>query len=112
MHNNGKKHQRLVKVREERKSSTERSIYVRGFENKTTLESDLNEYFTQFGKVSSIFVDKEKVRHHRCQFLSQFSHMLEFRLSRIRTGENEFGLPRNHVCSNQVTTDFKERNLK
>ena len=64
MHNNGKKHQRLIKVREERKSSTERSIYVRGFENKTTLESDLNEYFTQFGKVSSIFVDKEKVRHH------------------------------------------------
>ena len=64
MHNNGKKHQRLVKVREERKASAERSIYVRSFENRTTLESDLNEYFAQFGKVSNVFVDKEKVRHH------------------------------------------------
>ncbi|CAB4014697.1 speckle targeted PIP5K1A-regulated poly(A) polymerase-like [Paramuricea clavata] len=61
MHNNGKKHQRLLKAREDRKASTERSIYVRGFENKITLENDLNVYFSQFGKVSNIFVDKEKV---------------------------------------------------
>jgi RNA recognition motif-containing protein len=64
MHNNGKKHQRLLKAREDRKASTERSIYVRGFENRITLENDLNVYFSQFGKVSNIFVDKEKVWYH------------------------------------------------
>ena len=62
IHNNGKKHQRLLKACEDRKASTERSIYVRGFENRVTLDNDLNEYFAQFGEVSSIFVDKEKVQ--------------------------------------------------
>lgn len=61
IHNNGKRHQRLLQSCKERKACTERSIYVRGFENRDTLENDLNEYFSGFGKVANIFIDKEKV---------------------------------------------------
>ncbi|XP_028405404.1 speckle targeted PIP5K1A-regulated poly(A) polymerase-like [Dendronephthya gigantea] len=60
IHNNGKKHQRLLQSRKERQACTERSIYVRGFENRNALENDLNEYFSRFGTVTNIFIDKQK----------------------------------------------------
>ena len=64
VHNNGKKHLQLLKCRAERQVCAERSIYVRGFCHTTSLENDLNDYFSKFGNVSSIFVDKEKVGCH------------------------------------------------
>lgn len=61
VHNDGKKHQRLLKARVERQACAERSIYVRGFSTTNSLESDLNDYFSKFGSVSAVYVDKEKV---------------------------------------------------
>lgn len=60
-HNNGKKHQRLLKLKQERESSSRRSIYVRGFQNSGSIEEDLGKYFSVYGKVSNIFLDKDKV---------------------------------------------------
>ena len=61
MHNNGKKHQRLLKASIERQASAEKSIYVRGFPKTDSLEGDLCEYFSDYGDVVNVFVDKEKV---------------------------------------------------
>ena len=61
IHNSGKKHQKLLKTQIERQECAERSIYVRGFGNKNALENDLCEYFSKFGKVVNVFIDKEKV---------------------------------------------------
>lgn len=61
IHENGKKHKRFLKNREDKKNSADRSIYVRGFKNSATLDSDINEYFSHFGKIVKYFVDKEKV---------------------------------------------------
>lgn len=84
MHNNGKKHQRLQRAREARKASTERSIYVCGFENTITLEWDLNDYFSKFGKVAGVFIDKEKVGYRVSYSVSFFQLKLEIPFSRLR----------------------------
>ena len=61
IHVKGKKHQRLLFLKEERDSSNKRSIYVRGFKNSGSIEEELTSYFSQYGKVINIFLDKEKV---------------------------------------------------
>ena len=60
-HNKGKKHQRLLNLKQERENSSRRSIYVRGFQNSGSIEEDLAKYFNVYGKVSNIFLDKDKV---------------------------------------------------
>jgi len=60
-HNKGKKHQRLLNLKQERESSSRKSIYVRGFQNSGSIEEDLAKYFNSYGKVSNIFLDKDKV---------------------------------------------------
>lgn len=60
-HNKGKKHQRLLNLKQERESSSRKSIYVRGFQNSGSIEEDLAKYFNAYGKVSNIFLDKDKV---------------------------------------------------
>ncbi|XP_022810505.1 speckle targeted PIP5K1A-regulated poly(A) polymerase-like [Stylophora pistillata] len=59
-HNNGKKHQRMLKLKEGRERSCRNSIYVRGFQNSGSIEEDLAKYLSAYGKVSNIFLDKDK----------------------------------------------------
>nr|XP_033810162.1 speckle targeted PIP5K1A-regulated poly(A) polymerase isoform X2 [Geotrypetes seraphini] len=58
-HLQGKKHRKLTEVRAQRKSQEEKSIFVSGFRRETS-ELELSEYFSNFGPVSSIVMDKEK----------------------------------------------------
>lgn len=60
-HNKGKKHQKLLNLKQERENSSKKSIYVRGFQNSGSIEEDLAKYFNVYGKVSNIFLDKDKV---------------------------------------------------
>ncbi|KAL9968156.1 hypothetical protein ACROYT_G026494 [Oculina patagonica] len=59
-HNKGKKHQRLLSLKQERTNSSRKSIYVRGFQNSGSIEEELTEYFSVYGKVTNVFLDKDK----------------------------------------------------
>ena len=60
-HNKGKKHQRFLNLKQERENSSRKSIYVRGFQNSGFIEEELTKYFNVYGKVSNVFLDKDKV---------------------------------------------------
>ncbi|XP_069063149.1 speckle targeted PIP5K1A-regulated poly(A) polymerase [Pleurodeles waltl] len=58
-HLKGKKHRKLVEVRERRRSQEEKSIFVSGF-RKQASEQEILDHFQGFGPVASIVMDKEK----------------------------------------------------
>ena len=60
-HNKGKKHQRLLGLRDAKEKTAKRSVYVRNFETSGTIEEDLNHFFSCYGDVKNVFVDKEQV---------------------------------------------------
>ena len=73
-HNKGKKHQKLLNLKQERENSSKKSIYVRGFQNSGSIEEDLAKYFNVYGKVSNIFLDKDKVPFRNSLFFAAWTY--------------------------------------
>ena len=60
-HLKGKKHLRLVSLQESRQQQTQRSIFVGGL-SRINGEVQLGDYFSKFGDVARIIIDKDKVK--------------------------------------------------
>lgn len=59
-HVKGKKHRHLVNLKVTREEQAEKSVFV-GNLQKTTSELELMDYFSQYGPISKVVMDKQKV---------------------------------------------------
>lgn len=60
-HIKGKKHQKHLERIENWKSTAEKSLYVTGIKSCAAAELELADYFSQYGAISKITVDKNSV---------------------------------------------------
>ncbi|XP_033646926.1 speckle targeted PIP5K1A-regulated poly(A) polymerase-like [Asterias rubens] len=66
-HLKGKKHLRLVSLQESRQQQTQRSIFVGGL-SRINGEVQLGDYFSKFGDVARIIIDKDKAHFAIVEF--------------------------------------------
>ncbi|XP_038077444.1 speckle targeted PIP5K1A-regulated poly(A) polymerase-like [Patiria miniata] len=71
-HLTGKKHQRLLSLQISRQERTQKSVFVGGL-SRLNGELELGDYFSKFGDVAQIFIDKEKAHYAIVEFTSQES---------------------------------------
>ncbi|XP_022081933.1 speckle targeted PIP5K1A-regulated poly(A) polymerase-like isoform X2 [Acanthaster planci] len=68
-HLTGKKHQRLLSLRVSRQQQVQRSIFVGGL-SRVNGEPELGDYFSKFGEVTQVIIDKEKAHYAIVEFTS------------------------------------------
>nr|XP_054750966.1 speckle targeted PIP5K1A-regulated poly(A) polymerase-like isoform X1 [Lytechinus pictus] len=66
-HLQGKKHQRLIAIQASRQKQAECSIFVGGL-TKLVSELELTDYFSKFGPVAQVIVDKDKGKYAIVEF--------------------------------------------
>jgi RNA recognition motif-containing protein len=59
-HLEGKKHKKIESIKHERERSAQCSVFVSNLK-KDTFQKHLEENFNQFGKISKVVIDQEKV---------------------------------------------------
>ena len=59
-HLEGNKHKKIESIKHERERSAQCSVFVSNLK-KDTFQKHLEEHFNQFGKISKVVIDQEKV---------------------------------------------------
>lgn len=73
-HVKGKKHLRLADIQRRQQQQAERSVYVRGFAYGTK-DSTLKNFFSKFGALDNVFLDRERVSLRYIYIFTKFTRV-------------------------------------